>query len=133
MIGDINDLLGNITTALPTTHVFIMTILNMVNSAHPEWVPRVAAYNAALKDGVATKHPSVSLVDVNAGSGLCNADDAPLRRLCARCNGGSNPPCVTDPTFYDRVHPTAAGYSIMGGVIAAALEAAYTTEGRSGL
>ena len=82
----------------------------------------MAAYNSALQATFAAL-PNVAVVDLNRATGLCNANDSPMRRLCAECNGGAA--CVTNATFYDRVHPTAAGYSVMAGAIAAALTAAY--------
>lgn len=117
MTADMAALLSAATTALPRARMFLSTILKMTNSAHPEWAARVAAYNAALP-ALAAASPRTTLVDVAGATGLCNSDAGPLRRLCAECNSGSPPPC---PPGYDRVHPTAAGYALMGGVWAAAL------------
>ena len=86
----------------------------MVNSDHPEWGPAVAAYNAALPALVA-QWPRAALIDL-APTGLCPANGDPRQRLCSQCNPGAA--CVKNSSFYDRVHPTAAGYSVMAGVLA---------------
>jgi lysophospholipase L1-like esterase len=119
MINDMATLLHNISVVLPRARVFLCTILYMVNSANPQWVPQVASYNRALIENFGALK-NVDIIDLATASGLCNANDSPLRRMCAQCN----PSSCTDPSFYDRVHPTAAGYSVMGGVIAAGLMAA---------
>ena len=111
---DMGSLLGNISSALPSAHTFVCTILHMVNSDHPEWGPAVAAYNAALP-GLVAQYPLSSLIDL-APTGLCPANSDPRQRLCSQCNPGAA--CTTNASFYDRVHPTAAGYSVMAGVLA---------------
>ena len=115
MLAAMGDLLGNITAALPAARTLVCTILRMVNSDHPEWVPAVAAYNAALA-GVVARAPRAALIDL-APAGLCPANEDPRQRLCAQCNGGARPPCAANASFFDRVHPTAAGYNVMAGVI----------------
>lgn len=114
MLADMGALLGNISQALPAARTFVTTILYMVNSDHPEWGPAVAAYNAALK-GVVAGWPRAELLDLQP-TGLCPANADPLQRLCSQCNPGAA--CTTNTSFYDRVHPTAAGYSVMAGVLA---------------
>ena len=120
LLTDMSSLLHNISIALPNARVFLCTILYMINSINPQWVPMIEAYNTALKTNFGSR--SVSIIDVASATGLCNANDSPLHRFCAQCN--SSGPCITDPTFYDRVHPTAAGYNVFAGVLAAALAAA---------
>jgi acyl-CoA thioesterase-1 len=115
MLADMGALLGNISSALPAAQTLVCTILRMVNSDHPEWAPAVDAYNAALA-GVVAQAPRAALVDLTP-AGLCPANEDPRQRLCAQCNSGAHPPCATNASFYDRVHPTAAGYNVMAGVI----------------
>ena len=114
MLADMGALLGNISGALPAARTFVTTILHMVNSDHPEWGPAVAAYNAALP-GIVAKWPRAQLLDLGP-TGLCPANADPRQRLCSQCNPGAA--CTTNASFYDRVHPTAAGYSVMAGVLA---------------
>jgi lysophospholipase L1-like esterase len=114
MLADMGALLGNISSALPSARTIVCTILHMVNSEHPEWGPAVAAYNAALPALVA-QWPQAALVDL-APTGLCTENTDPRQRLCSQCNPGAA--CTTNASFYDRVHPTAAGYSVMAGVLA---------------
>ncbi len=114
ILQDMSALLGNISLALPAARSIVTTILAMVNSDHPEWGPAVAAYNAALPALVA-QWPRAALIDL-APTGLCPANSDPRQRLCSQCNPGA--PCTTNSSFYDRVHPTAAGYAVMAGVLA---------------
>jgi lysophospholipase L1-like esterase len=113
-LADMRALLGNISQALPAARTFVCTILAMVNSEHPEWGQAVAAYNAALP-GLVAQWPRAALVDL-APTGLCTANTDPRQRLCSQCNPGAA--CTTNASFYDRVHPSAAGYSVMAGVLA---------------
>ena len=114
MLRDMGALLGNISHALPAARTFVCTILAMVNSDHPEWGPARAAYNAALP-GLVAQWPRAALIDL-APTGLCPANSDPRQRLCSQCNPGAA--CTTNSSFFDRVHPTAAGYSVMAGVLA---------------
>jgi lysophospholipase L1-like esterase len=115
MVADMESLLSATKAALPKAKILLATIINMVTQARPDYQATVIAYNKALVQVAA--EAGVVLVDMYTASGLCNGDTGTLARLCAECNSGN--PC---PKGYDRVHPTAAGYAIMGGVWAAALE-----------
>lgn len=115
MVADMKSLLSATKAALPKAKILLATIINMVTQARPDYQVTVVAYNKALVQ-VAADEGAV-LVDMYTASGLCNGDTGTLARLCAECNSGN--PC---PSGFDRVHPTAAGYAIMAGVWAAALE-----------
>ncbi len=109
-------LLAATVAALPASKLLVGTVLQMVNSAHPEWAPKVEAFNAQLPQLVAAV--SGTVVDLFNVTGLCTPDASPLKRMCAECNSGAN---CTAPGVYDRVHPTAAGYALMAGAWAAML------------
>lgn len=115
ILADMESLLSATAAALPRAKVLVGTVLNMVNSLNPQWSTMVRAVNEALPALVA-KYGYV-LVDLAGASGLCTPDASPLRRLCAECNS----PTMCNSTYYDRVHPTAAGYDLLAGVWAAAL------------
>lgn len=114
LTADMTALLNATVQAIPNVRIIIGTVLNMVNSLNPQWQPAVQAYNAALP-AIASNF-GASIADLNADTGLCTPETGPLQRMCAECN----PPACPAGT-YDRVHPTAAGYSLMAGVWAAAL------------
>ena len=116
--ADMATLLSATAAALPRARVFVGTVLNMVNSKSPQWTPAVAAFNAALP-AIVAKY-GATLVDLAGATGMCTPDASPLQRLCSECNSASAG-CVPPGAFYDRVHPTAAGYSLIAGVWAAAL------------
>jgi lysophospholipase L1-like esterase len=112
---DMIALLNATVTALPASRIIISTVLNMVNSAHPEWPPVVSAFNAQLPS--IAQHFGATIADLAGETGLCTPNTGPLKRMCSECNG----PVCQPAGSYDRVHPTAAGYSLMAGAWAAAL------------
>jgi len=119
VVADMDALLAATFAALPQTRVLVGTVLDMVNSVNPQWSGAVAAFNSALPAVVAKHAPGAMLVDLAGATRLCTPDADPLRRLCAECNGPATG--CTPAGYYDRVHPTAAGYSMLAGVWAAAL------------
>jgi lysophospholipase L1-like esterase len=117
VVADMSALLTATAAALPASRLVVSTVLNMVNSNHTEWPPVVHAFNAQLPSLVA--EAKGTLADVAGVTGLCTPDNGALQRLCAECNGPSS---GCEPKgYYDRVHPTAAGYSLMAGAWAATL------------
>jgi lysophospholipase L1-like esterase len=142
MVSDMAGLLSDLRTGAPAAKIFVGTVrpppphththitpfmlklrhltlqvLNMVNSENPKWSPAVAAFNAEL--GPLAHAVGGVLVDLHNKTGLCSPDDdKSTQRLCSECNGEG---ALCPPKGYDRVHPTAAGYSLMAGVWAGAI------------
>ena len=112
---DMADLLGDLRAGAPEARIFVGTVLNMVNSLNPGWSLDVARLNAAL--GPLVRAVDGVLVDLQGETGLCSPDNGDTQRMCSQCNPGASI-CTTG---YDRVHPTAAGYSLMAGVWASAI------------
>ena len=124
MTADMASLLSLTFAALPKVHIFVGSILQMVSNVEPSWEASVTAYNEALPAIVANAGTggggSATFVDLfTASGGLCNSNTSSIRRMCTQGNSGNPPP--VHPPLYERVHPTAAGYSSMAGVWAAAL------------
>jgi lysophospholipase L1-like esterase len=117
VITDMTSLLSATVAALPESQLVVSTVLNMVNSNHSEWPPVIQAFNAQLP--ALTARFNATLADLAVVTGLCTPNDSPLQRLCAECNGPVSG-CLPIGS-YDRVHPTAADYSMMAGAWAAAL------------
>jgi lysophospholipase L1-like esterase len=112
---DMVGLLSDLRAGAPDAHIFVGTVLNMVNSLNPIWSKDVIAVNAAL--GPVVESAGGVLVDLQGKTGLCSPNEGDTQRLCSQCNPGAS----ICKTGYDRVHPTAAGYSLMAGVWASAI------------
>lgn len=124
MTTDVAALLRDTRAALPRATVVMQTLMQMDVARRPDFGAAVAAYNAALPAVAAAA--GALLLDSGRLSGLCTGDASPLRRLCSECSeatGGKPAPCVVDASNFDRVHPTLAGYSLLGGLQAAFLGA----------
>lgn len=114
ILANMATLLQLIQEKRPLAKVYVATILNMSNAAHPEWVPILAQYNAGLAGVVSaavSAGQSASLVDINGETGLCPYGgqalvNGTLTQVC--CNGN------TPSSPNDWIHPTAAGYALMG-------------------
>jgi len=127
MAADLAALLKDARAALPNATIVVQTLMQMVVAARPDFTGAVAAYNAALP--AVTDAAGARLLDSGRLSGLCTAEASPLRRLCSECSeaaGGRPARCVANASDYDRVHPTAAGYSLLGGLQAAFIGALLT-------
>jgi len=130
MTADLTALLRDIHTELPHTTVVVQTLMHMVVAARPDFMDAVAAFNAALP--AITAASGALLLDSGRLSGLCTGESSPLQRLCTECNepsDGKPAPCVVNVSNYARVHPTLAGYSLLGGYQAAFIGA--LLEGRA--
>lgn len=115
--SNLTTLLNATVAALPAARIVVGTVLNMVNSANPQWEATVTALNGQIPALAARFGATVA--DLAAVSGLCNADTSPLRRLCAECNGPASG--CEPPGSFDRIHPTAAGYDLLAGAWAGVL------------
>lgn len=117
---------GNGTAAV---QIFVATI---ISRGLPVYVKNLTAYNAALPALVSSYSANghnVSLVDMNARSGICAVVPS-AARLQPRSSRHATLRSMTDPApsptpapvdprndcCADRVHPTQAGYSIMAGI-----------------
>jgi lysophospholipase L1-like esterase len=115
MTEDMVGLLADLRAGAPKARVFVGTVLNMVNSLNPGWSSEVDHFNTAL--GPLVRAAGGVLVDVQGKTGLCSPNTGDSQRMCSQCNPGAS----ICKTGYDRVHPTAAGYSLMAGVWASAI------------
>eukprot|EP00729_Bicosta_minor_P003265 gene3265-22131_t len=113
--ADMAGLLDDIQAGAPKAKLFVGTVLNMVNSLNPGWSQAVVALNAALAPLV--QDAGGVLVDLHGLTGLCSPDEGDTQRMCSQCNPGAS----ICKTGYDRIHPTAAGYSLMAGAWASAI------------
>jgi lysophospholipase L1-like esterase len=120
MLADYTALLTSLRTTLPAARIFVASIFWMVSSA-VDYSFTIRAFNGALPALAASYN--ATFVDINGLTGLCKGHDDPLASLCAVCNGpcGGYNPNACPPNGYGYVHPSAAGYSMVGGAWAGAL------------
>ena len=115
--------LGALRASLPAARILVCSILTFFDSQDPYLPASVAVYNAAIP-ALAAQHGAM-FVDLNAQTQLCRGPGDPLAyAMCAVCNGpcgGYNPASCPAQGGYAFCHPTAAGYSLVGGAWAAAL------------
>lgn len=121
MLEDYTTLLTSLRTSLPSaTRIFIASIYNMIDSSN-DYSYTIRAFNGALP--ALANSFNATFVDINGLTGLCKPHGDPLSSLCAICNGpcGGYNPNACPPNGYSYVHPSGAGYSLVGGVWAGAL------------
>lgn len=121
IVADMKALLASLRASLPAAQIFVTSILNFVDSIHPDIPYAVKTFNAALPALVAAV--GGTYVDINAATGMCAPNDSPLDSLCAVCNGpcGGYNPNACPPKGYSWCHPSGAGYELVAGVWAGAL------------
>jgi lysophospholipase L1-like esterase len=121
MLADYNTLLTSLRTSLPpAVRILIASIYNIVDSS-ADFSYTTRAFNGALPALAASYN--ATFVDINGLTGLCKPHGDPLASLCAVCNGpcGGYNPNACPPAGYSYVHPSGAGYSLVGGAWAGAL------------
>ena len=122
MAADLDALLGALNASLPEARVYVASIFLLPDSARPDFESTIRFYNAQTVPQAAAKY-GATFVDIAGATGMCFGPESPLVNLCAVCNGpcGGYNPSSCPPLGYSYCHPTAAGYSLVGGVWAAAL------------
>lgn len=110
IVSGMTELLSVIHARLPLSTLLVARIINMTNTAWPEWGRAVSALNTAMVGVVAHAAKAgqrVRLVDVNGMTGLCPAGGLSPNGTQVCCNGNS------PSAPHDWVHPTAVGYDLM--------------------
>jgi lysophospholipase L1-like esterase len=122
MAADYDALLQDLRADLPAGRIFMTTILNLPDNAHPDFAATIPFFNRVTLPPLAAKH-GADYVDINGATGMCYGPNNTLTNLCAVCNGpcGGYNPASCPPTGYSLCHPTGAGYNLVAGVWANAL------------